>query len=94
MYIKKAMLWFDAPSPADGVNFCKTNHVYKSLTMSRDYISEVVLKVVYVTWCRGYRTKGKEDPELYLQPQNLVSWHTWQIRTQLEQFTCLPSEWD
>lgn len=62
--------------------FAKNNHVYKSLTMSRDYISEVVLKVVYVTWCRGYRTKGKEDPELYLQPQNLVSWHTWQIRTQ------------
>ena len=52
------------------------SHLQKSLTMSRDYISEVVLNMVYVRWCQGCRTKGKEDPEIYLQSQNLVAWHT------------------
>ena len=59
------MKWFRASSPADGVNLCKKrkkqpSHLQKSLTMSRDYISEVVLNMVYVRWCQGYRTKGKE----------------------------------
>lgn len=62
--------------------------------MSRDYISEVVLNMVYVRWCQGGRTKGKEDPEIYLQPQNLAAWPTLRTRILLEQSTCLPSEWN